>query len=111
MPFAKWVKRDLLKLECIDTTINLADHFTKQFGQVLFHCHVNYIFGEVQPTYSSAFARFTKQTHLSKSGPPTTQLPNTDPVWLPMAAAAARLRATWSYILSHTIWPPYTHLV
>ncbi len=52
----KWVERDLLKLERIDTMINLADHFTKKLGRVLFHCHVDYIFGKVPPSYSSAFA-------------------------------------------------------
>jgi hypothetical protein len=49
----KWVERDLLKLEWIDTTINLADHFTKQLRWVLFHRDVDYIFGKVPPTYSS----------------------------------------------------------
>jgi hypothetical protein len=98
----EWVDWDLLKLECINTMINLANHFTKHLGQVLFHCHVNYFFRKVPPTYSSAFAQFSKHIHLSKSIP-TTQLPNTDQMWLPIAAAAARLRATWSYILSHTI--------
>jgi hypothetical protein len=99
----KWVEWDFLKLERIDTTISLTDNFTKQLGQVLFHCHVDYIFGKVPPTYSSAFAQFSKHTHLTRTVPPKT-LPVTDPVWLPFAAAAAHLRTTWSYILSHTIW-------
>ncbi len=85
----KWVKQDLLNLECIDTTINLADHFTKHLGRVLFNCHVDYIFAKVPSTYSSAFAQFSKHTHLTKSVTPTP-LPETDPIWLPIAAAAAR---------------------
>jgi hypothetical protein len=96
------VKRDLLKLKRIDRTINLANHFTKQLRWVLFHCHVDYIFGKVPSTYSSAFAQFSKHTHLTKSVPPK-MLPETDPVWVPIAAASARLHTTWSYILSHTI--------
>jgi hypothetical protein len=86
----KWVKRDLLKLERIDTTINLADHFTKQLRRVLFHRRVDYIFGKVPPMYSSAFAQFSKHTHLTKNVPPK-MLPETDLVWLPIVAAAARL--------------------
>jgi hypothetical protein len=85
----EWVKQDLLKLEGIDTTINLADHFTKQLGWVLFHHHMDYIFRKVPPMYSSAFAQFFKHTHLTKSVPPN-MLPEADPVWLPIAAAAAR---------------------
>jgi hypothetical protein len=52
------VERDLLKLECIDTTVNLADHFTKQLGRTLFHRHVDYIFGKVPPSYSAAYHQF-----------------------------------------------------
>jgi hypothetical protein len=91
----KWAEWGLFKLELIDTTINLADHFTKQLGRVLFHRHVDYIFGKVPPTYSSAYAQFSKHTHLTKSVP-SKMLPETDPVWLPIAAAAAHLRTRWS---------------
>jgi len=31
-----WVERDLMILECIDTKINLSDHFTKSLSRALF---------------------------------------------------------------------------
>ena len=54
---AQWVERDLLKLERVDTSINMSDHFTKQVGPTLFHRHVDYILGHVPPTYSAWFKR------------------------------------------------------
>ena len=37
----KWVERDLIKLERVDTSLNMADHFTKQLGPTLFNRHVD----------------------------------------------------------------------
>ena len=51
----EWVERDLIKLERIDTTVNPADHFTKQLGGLLFRRHNDYIMGRVPPEYSSYF--------------------------------------------------------
>ena len=48
----EWVERDLIKLERVATKLNLADHFTKQLGPLLFHRHVDYIMGRVPPQYS-----------------------------------------------------------
>jgi hypothetical protein len=39
----KWVKRDLFCLECINTSLNMTNHFTKQLGHTLFHRHINYL--------------------------------------------------------------------
>ena len=39
----EWVERDLMKLERVNTTQNLADHFTKQLGPLLFSRHIDYI--------------------------------------------------------------------
>jgi hypothetical protein len=47
----EWVERDLLHLRRIDTTINLADLFTKQLGSTLFYRHLDYIHGHVPPHY------------------------------------------------------------
>jgi hypothetical protein len=47
----EWVQRDLLHLKRIDTTINLADLFTKQLGPTLFYRHLDYIHGHVPPHY------------------------------------------------------------
>ncbi len=92
----EWVKRDLLKLERINTTLNLADHFTKQLGTVLFHCHVEYILGKVPPTYSNAFATFSKSLP-TMLAPPTTPTPPIGPVTLfrPIAVTTALLQDSW----------------
>ncbi len=47
----EWVQRDLIHLKRIDTTINLADLFTKQLGSTLFYRHLDYIHGHVPPHY------------------------------------------------------------
>jgi hypothetical protein len=66
----KRVEWDLLQLEQIDTSMNLADHFTKQLGHTLFHRHVDYILGKVPPTYSCAFDRFCSGLHKSTATSP-----------------------------------------
>ncbi len=48
------VKRDLIVLERVDTTINEADLFTKLLSWVLFHRHIDYIMGHVPPEYLPA---------------------------------------------------------
>lgn len=51
----KWVERDLVILKCVDTKLNMADHFTKQLGPLALCCHTNYILGHIPPEYSSCF--------------------------------------------------------
>ena len=51
----EWVERDLILLGHADTTINMADHFTKQLGHTLFQRHVDYIMGHVPPHYTVHF--------------------------------------------------------
>ena len=48
----EWVERDLLHLKRIDTSINLADLFTKQLSPSLFYRHTDYILGHVPPHYA-----------------------------------------------------------
>ena len=50
-----WVELDLIILECIDTSINIADHFTKILRQTLFHRHADYLLGHVPPKYSPVY--------------------------------------------------------
>jgi hypothetical protein len=71
----KWVEQNLLQLEQINTSMNLADHFTKQLGRTLFHRHVDYILGKVPPTYSCAFDRFRSGLHKDTSTTPLLQKP------------------------------------
>ena len=44
-----WVERDLIHLERIDTSINIADHLTKSLPKVLFHRHADFLLGHVPP--------------------------------------------------------------
>ena len=50
-----WVERDLMLLERIDTSINLADHFTKSLQPALFHRHADFILGHIPPAYSPVY--------------------------------------------------------
>ncbi len=47
-----WVEWDLILLECIDTSINLADHLTKKLLCILFHWHMDHLLGHIPPGYS-----------------------------------------------------------
>ena len=49
----EWVERDLLHLKRIDTSINLADLFTKQLGTTLFYRHTDFVLGHVPPHYAT----------------------------------------------------------
>ena len=48
----EWVERDLIHLERINTSINIADHLTKPLTKILFHRHADYLLGHVPPKYS-----------------------------------------------------------
>jgi hypothetical protein len=50
--FCKWVERSLIRLEHIDTSINIADHLTKSLSRTLFHQHADFLLGHVPPKYS-----------------------------------------------------------
>ena len=95
----EWVERDLIKLERVDTSQNLADHFTKQLGPNLFHRHVDYILGKVPPQYSSCFKRL--QGILAEKSkniqPPVVPVPKAI-TKRPLAAAAAKLWTSWSKV-------------
>jgi hypothetical protein len=52
----EWVERNLIQLECIDTSINIADHLTKPLSKILFHRRANFILGHIPPKYSPVHA-------------------------------------------------------
>ena len=69
----EWVERDLLKLERIDTTINLADLFTKHLSLALFYRHTDYVLGKFPPHYAGLNPRFHHTpTANTVSGPPVS---------------------------------------
>ena len=82
----EWVDRDLILLERICTSQNMADHFTKALPRILFHRHVDFILGHVPPPHSPHFAAFFGL--LDENNPP--------------AAAAAKLDATTPF--SHHVY-------
>ena len=43
----EWVERDLIKLKRVDTSVNMADIFTKQLGPTLFNRHIDYLLGHL----------------------------------------------------------------
>jgi hypothetical protein len=49
----EWVDRDLLHLRRINTSVNLADLFTKQLGTTLFYRHTDFVLGHVPPHYAT----------------------------------------------------------
>ena len=105
----EWVERDLIKLERVNTTQNMADHFTKQLTPALFHCHVDYILGHVPPPYSPYFKQLCgqykryKEDKLLHNKPPAICLPPTNPntidTHIPTTAAAAKFIISWARIL------------
>jgi hypothetical protein len=50
-----WIKRDLIILERIDTSINPSDHLMKTLTRILFHQHADFLLGHVPPAYSPVY--------------------------------------------------------
>lgn len=108
----EWVERDLIKLERVDTSRNMADHFTKQLSATLFNRHVDYILGKVPPHYSECYKKIKELTTQLKPRtlkkkeytqsvitPPTSALPNTQAA---AAKVCAKLCSTWYKIIRRT---------
>jgi hypothetical protein len=53
----EWIERNLIHLERINTSINIADHLTKPLSRVLFHRHANFLLGHVPPKYSPVYQK------------------------------------------------------
>jgi hypothetical protein len=50
-----WVERNLMLLDWINTSINMADHLTKALQATLFHRHADFLLGHFPPTYSPIY--------------------------------------------------------
>ena len=85
----EWVERDLLNLKRIDTSINLADLFTKQLGTTLFYRHTDFVLGHVIPHYAE------------QPNPRVTMIRDfaVDPTTLVDDEAIRQLATTWSTIV------------
>eukprot|EP00804_Cyclotella_cryptica_P004345 CCRYP_017994-RA/>CCRYP_017994-RA protein AED:0.52 eAED:0.39 QI:0/-1/0/1/-1/0/1/0/124 len=68
---AKWMEHDIMILEHIHTSINMADHMTKILDRTLFYPHVDYIMGHIPlpPTAILPMLYYIQQTTHSYSRP------------------------------------------
>ena len=106
---AEWVERDLMILERIHTSINVADHMTKILDRTLFYRHVDYIMGHVPPSYSPCFTTYSKQTEQTVLHDNTID----DMCMSDFAAAAAKCSMTaypWTLITSSSAQIQSNHL-
>ena len=87
----EWVERDLVCLDRVHTSINLAYCFTKSLGWNLFYRHTDFIMGHVPPPYSP---------HYKRSIGNMIPQQHTTPVTSPLAAAAAKKCAHWYVVLA-----------
>ncbi len=114
----EWVERDLIKLERVATKLNLADHFTKQLGPLLFHRHVDYIMGRVPPQYSPCsrdmvgLRRHNPESLVAVkedakgANPSHADLPTMSAIPTgarPFTAAAAKFATSWKTATSHYV--------
>jgi hypothetical protein len=96
-----WVERDLMILERIDTSINIADHLTKALQPTLFHRHADFLLGHIPPTYSPVYSSIV--------GLLPNHTPNVDKLipasyTTPITARAARTFAPLSEDIQHNPW-------
>ena len=100
----EWVRHDLVKLEHIDTSVNMAHIVMKQLGPTLANCHIDYLLGHASPQYSACFKRIYEMAYTGDANPKLAprlapRLPKAITSH-PAAAAAAKLFATWSQVVS-----------
>ena len=103
-----WVESDLIRLERIDTSINIADHLTKPLSRILFHRHADFLLGHVPPKYSPVY-QHAITTYCDKFDEAIEKfIPES--FTTPMTAKAARILAPtyddvrgnpWLFILWH----------
>ncbi len=89
----EWVEQDLLKLDRIDTTVNMADLFTKSLGPTLFYCHTDYVLGHVAPPYSPQYYLSPVVAHTQAA----ITTPTTDDILIHTALV-------WSAIARNPFW-------
>eukprot|EP00956_Cyclotella_meneghiniana_P004202 scaffold5163_cov49-Cyclotella_meneghiniana.AAC.3 len=96
-----WVEQDLMTLERIHTSVNIADHFTKPLERTLFYRHVDYIMGHIPPAYSPCYTYATGNAEVQ----PTSDVDLQDMVVKPPVARAAKCELQlqhWFHIVACT---------
>ncbi len=90
-------------LERIDTSINLADNFTKSLQLALFHCHADFILGHIPPVYlpvyQSIVGSYTTINDYMDNFVPSS-------FTTPITAAAARVHAPLPSDYADSPWIP-----
>jgi hypothetical protein len=94
----KWVERNLLLLDQIDTSINMTDHLTKALSPLLFHRHADFLLGHVPPQYYPIYHKIVG-TYTNHSVDMDKFIPQSSTT--PIAATAA-----WVYA---PLWDDYEH--
>ena len=97
----EWVERDLVLLDQIDTSINMADHLTKALQPILFHCHANFLLGHVPPMYSPLYESIIG-SYMNHSIDLDLYIPHS--FTTPLTAAAARVFAPTPADYQHSPW-------
>ena len=99
---SEWVERDLLSPERVDTSINMADNFTKPLNRILFHRHTDVILGHIPPQFPPVYKRIIG----TLTSPTNITTPDQPPILTadhPIAAAAAHLCAPWFNLFDHSL--------
>ena len=96
-----WVERDLIILDRIDTSINMADHLTKALQPTLYHRHADFLLGHVPPAYSPLYMSIlgdflNHSPNIEKFTPPTFTTPHT--------ARTARIYTPLKIDYQHSPW-------
>ena len=97
----EWVERDLLLLRRIDTTVNMADLFTKSLGPTLFYRHTDYVLGHIPPHYSPLYCQ-ALITSRDITRPPTHSTPQPALTHLILTTGAL-----WSTIARNPLQVPH----
>ena len=84
-----WPMTDLILLDSIDTSINLADHLTKILSRILFHRHADYLLGHIPQKYSPVYQRAISTFSKSYKGEIDQFVPSS--FTTPFTAKAARI--------------------
>ena len=99
----EWIERDLMRLEQINTSINMSDHLTKGLSCALFHRHADFLLGHVPPAYSPVY-KYLVGTYIDDHMPLDQMTPMS--ITTPITAAAARVYAPLKEDYAGNPWLP-----
>jgi hypothetical protein len=108
LALCNWAERDLIYLEPIDTSINIADQLTKILSWAIFHKHADYLLGHIPPKYLPIYQQVIStysnkfQDDIDQCIPETFRTPMTAAVaWIFMPIQEDMKSKPWLIILWH----------